>query len=128
MTLLDAPLRLVLAVVPKERLRRWLRQSAKLVLLCHLYAILRRRAQMCGLHNSIGTAVAYGGQLLKWLPVSLQTLLQLNKTATAATATAATAAAAAAARLSCDDRPTSPCAAPWTPSQFGSPWPRPSTN
>ncbi len=62
-SLIDGPLRLILAFVPKRRLRRTLRQSTKLAIFLYILRFLRRAAQGAGIHSGSGRPGSYAALL-----------------------------------------------------------------
>jgi hypothetical protein len=62
-TLIDGPIQLVLMLVPRRRLREWLRQALKGVTGVALVRYMRVWAQAVGWHQSIGSVVPYAREL-----------------------------------------------------------------
>ncbi|KJE92435.1 hypothetical protein CAOG_03411 [Capsaspora owczarzaki ATCC 30864] len=70
--LVDFPLRLALVMVPREKMRVWLRQVVKLGLIAAITRTLKRFASGLGLHNNVGSVTMYA----KWLLFSLYSQLR----------------------------------------------------
>lgn len=64
-TLIDAPLRFLLRIVPPGRFRNFLRQLVKLILVAAMFLQSRRLAVGVGLHSSCGSPAAYLTHVLR---------------------------------------------------------------
>jgi hypothetical protein len=66
--IVNLPLTLILSIVPKEELRKWLRLILKLLVLTRIMAYLRAIVVNYGLHSRVGSPLPY----LRQLPVICQ--------------------------------------------------------
>ncbi|KAI8492862.1 hypothetical protein Bbelb_294590 [Branchiostoma belcheri] len=57
--LVDYPLKTVLVFVPRTKLRNWLRQATKALLVLQMMGLLKSWSVRCGLHNSVGSLLPY---------------------------------------------------------------------
>ncbi|XP_070540510.1 uncharacterized protein [Ptychodera flava] len=65
-TLVNFPLRTVLQLIKKPRLRKWLEQFSRLIIVLYLFKVLKSWTVSCGLHHSVGSFMIYCHRLVQY--------------------------------------------------------------
>eukprot|EP00040_Diaphanoeca_grandis_P027332 m.155368 g.155368 ORF g.155368 m.155368 type:complete len:399 (+) comp30934_c0_seq1:80-1276(+) len=77
-TLIDAPLRLTLVLMPRHKLKKWIFQCMKASTWVLILKNLRQRAQQMGWHNSVGATIPYVTELARAARVATRKALSAD--------------------------------------------------